>query len=178
MTATQIANELTAGDTWQWTRALADYPAPTWSAMVFFENAKKSFSASASVSGSDHAFSIPATTTADIPPGRYKWTVRVTSGATKLVVESGWIEVLRDPASAGNSDPRSENRKLLDAVNAALLRRATDDQLAMTLNGRSISRTPLPELERWQQRLEAQVLKEEQPERARSSRYIKVRLAR
>jgi hypothetical protein len=174
----KLPSELTAGDTWAWTRSLGDYPAPTWVATVYFENADGTFNAAASASGTDHAFSITAATTATKQSGRYFWSVRVTSGVESYTVESGWLEVLANPAAAGNRDPRSDARKMLDALNDTLLGRATADQLAMTINGRSISRTPLEELRAWRDQLRSEVNADEASTTAGKGRTIKLRFKR
>lgn len=173
-----IPAKLTAGDTWAFAFSHADYAAPTWSATVYFENAAATFSTSATDDGSGHAFSIPATTTATKPAGSYKWSIRVSDGTDAYTVETGWVDVITDPAAAGTRDPRSDARKLLDALNATLLGRATSDQLAMSINGRSLSRTPLPELRKWRDQLKQEVKIEEQGEKAGLGRNIKVRFAR
>lgn len=178
MTATRPPSTLTAGDTWAWTTSLADYPAPTWDATVYFENAVGTFSATAVDSGSDHAFSIAAATTATKKAGRYKWSIRVTDGTSVHTVEEGWADVVADPAAAGTHDPRSDARKMLDALNATLLGRATSDQLSMSLNGRSLSRIPLPELREWRNQLKQEVATEEKGAAAGLGRNIKVRFSR
>lgn len=173
-----IPAKLTAGDTWEFTFSHADYAAPTWDASIYFENAAATFSATATDEGSDHAFSVAAATTATKVAGRYKWSIRVTDGTDSYTVDTGWTEVLADPAAPGTHDPRSDARKLLDALNATLLGRATSDQLAMSINGRSISRTPLPELRQWRDQLKQEVRTEEQGASAGLGRNIKVRFAR
>jgi hypothetical protein len=176
--STSIPATLTAGDTWTFTFSHADYSAPTWDATIYFENAAATFSAAAIDDGSDHEFTIAAAITAAKPAGRFKWSIRVSDGTDSYTIETGWVQVITDPAAAGTHDPRSDSRKLLDALNATLLGRATSDQLAMSLNGRSISRTPLPELRQWRDQLKQEVRTEEQGERAGLGRNIKVRFAR
>lgn len=174
-----IPAKLIAGDTWEWTRSLADYPAPTWVATVYFESAAAdTFSQAATASGADHLFTIAAAATTGKKAGRYHWSVRVSSGSTVATVESGWVDIVADPAAAGTHDPRSDARKMLDAINATLLGRATNDQLAMALNGRSISRTPLPELRQWRDQLRQEVRTEEKGAAAGLGRNIKTRFSR
>lgn len=173
-----IPAKLTAGDTWAFTFSHGDYAAPTWDASIYFENATGTFSTTAADDGSDHAFTIAAATTAGKAPGRYKWSIRVSDGTSVYTVETGWTEVVADPAATGTHDPRSDARRLLDALNATLLGRATSDQLAMSLNGRSISRTPLSELREWRDQLKQEVSGEEAGADRSKGRYIKVRLAR
>jgi len=137
-TPTQVPAELIAGDTWDWTRALADYPAGTWSAVYYFEKADASFSVSCTPSGMTHVATVAAGTSAGYRPGRYRWRLLVTSGATRKTAEEGWLEVLPDPAAAGNVDHRSTARIMLDNVEA-YLRDPTNLQAAnFALGGRSL----------------------------------------
>jgi hypothetical protein len=178
MTATQLPSELTAGDTWQWTRTLAAYPAPTWTATVYFQGGSKALNAVAVASGTDHSFSISAAATSALPPGGYKWTVRVTDGTNKFTAESGWVDVRRDPASTGNADPRSWARRTLEAIECTLEGRATSDQLAMQIKDRSISHIPIPELMDLRDRIRQEVRAEDHGSKAGIGRNIKVRLGR
>jgi hypothetical protein len=173
-----IQSEYVAGDTWAFTMSLADHDAPTWTATIYFENQNQTFSATASASGSDHSFSIAAATTAGYKAGRYRWSIRATSGATVETVQSGWVDVLPNPASSGMRDVRSWTRRTLEAVEATIEGRATDGQLAVTIAGRSISRIPLMELMQIRGQLRGEVRAEEQAENAGLGRNIKVRYAR
>lgn len=173
-----LPSELIAGDTWRWTRDLADYPATSWTVTVYFENESNSFSAAGSPSGTTHAFTVAASTTAALKPGRYFWRARAVGGGISETVENGWLDVKVDPAAAGNSDQRSYARTLLDAVEATLLGRATSDQLMMALNGRQIQRTPLKELRDWRTQLRQEVKGEENQGQNGKGRDIKLRLVR
>lgn len=174
----QLPAELTAGDTWVWSRSFGDYPAGTWTATVYFENAVATFSAAATVSGTDHLFTVAAATTAAKPAGRYRWSVRATDGSTVTTVESGWVEVRTNPAAGGTSDPRSSARRTLDALNAFLEGKASNAQQAVTLNGRSLSTYTLKELREWQLTLEARVKTEEGGAAAGGRRTLKLRFKR
>lgn len=145
MTAlTQIPAELVAGDTWEWTRDVsATYPASTWSAVYYLENAAGTIAIPASASGDLFSVSVAAADTAAYRPGRYRWRLAVTSGAVRKIAESGWTEVEANPAAAGFLDVRSHCRRMLEAVEAALEKRATDDQLDLlssSLGSRSAAR--------------------------------------
>lgn len=174
----KVPDTFVAGDTWRFTRSFGDYPAPTWVVTYYFENATGSFSSLAVASGASQAVTIASATTAVILPGKYKWFARaVSAGITETIPkEEGWLTVEPDIAATGTRDHRSDARKMLDAINATLLGRATDDQLAMAINGRSIQRTPLPELVAFRAQLRTEVRTEESA--SSSSRYIRVRLGR
>lgn len=149
MTATvpgQVPDSLIAGDTWAWTRDLSDYPAGTWTLTYYFENKDGTFNVVAAASGITHSVSIAATITSGYAAGRYRWRARATNGGNAYTVENGFVDVIFDPAAAGKRDVRSHARRVLEAIEATIEGRASNDQLAMTINGRSISRTPIAEL--------------------------------
>lgn len=178
MILTAVPQKLVAGDTWRWLRSFASYPAPTWAVTYYFENTLKAFSQAAVASGTDQSVTILAVTSAAIPPGHYRWFARAVAGAITETIpnEEGWLEVQPDPGAAGMRDARSVARRTLDALEATLEGRATNDQLAMTINGRSIQRTPIEELIKWQAQLRSKVAGEEG--RSAAGRIIKVRLSR
>lgn len=123
-------NSLRAGDTWQWTREnLSDYPAPTWTLTYYFRNASSYFNVVATASGSTFAVSVAPATTAGRPPGQYDWTAFVSNGSDRYQVGIGRLEVLPDPANASPYDGRSFARTMLEAVEDALISKATSQQL-------------------------------------------------
>lgn len=172
-----VPSSLTAGDTWEWTRDLADYPAGTWTLTYYFSKAGKQFSAAATADGTTHSVSVAAATTAPYPAGRYRWTARVTDGSDVFTVEDGWVYVAANPAT-DTSDPRSLARQTLDAVECFLAGNASTAQASMTINGRSISRWTLQELRQWRDQLRAEVRAEEAGEAAGLGRNIKARFGR
>lgn len=135
---------LRAGDTWAWRREdLADYPASAWTLTYHFRSATAFFDVTAVADGDDFAVSVAAATTVTRAPGRYAWTAFVTAGTERYQVDSGEIEVLPDVAQAAPHDGRSFARQMLDAIEAALLNRASTDQLDLvnaTLADRSLQR--------------------------------------
>jgi hypothetical protein len=171
----QVPSELVAGDTWTWTRELSDYLAPTWSLTYYFVNATHRFSATSTASSTSHLITITAATSAGYSAGRYRWTVRATDGSSIITVEDGWVDVAADP-SKGTVDPRSDARKMLDAINAFLIGNASTAQASMSINGRSLSRWALSDIRAFKTELEQRVRTEEGG--SRGSRNINVRLTR
>lgn len=170
-----IPTSLIAGDTWEWEADYGDYPAGTWTATAYFENAAESFTVSSAASGTSHAFAETATNTAALVAGKYRVQVRVASGAERYVVETGWCEVVADPASNAKVDPRSWARRTLDAVEAFLEGNATTAQQSMSIAGRSISRWSIAELMQFRAQLRGEVRTEEHGSNAGLGRDIKVR---
>lgn len=174
----KVPAELVVGDTWRWTRSWTDYPAGTWTVTFYFDSPLGTFNAAASASGTTHSVSISSATTAALKPGRYRWTARGVSGGITETIESGWIDVLPNVAAGAKADHRSWARRALDAVQATIEGRASSDQQAMSIAGRSISRMSYLELRQMQTDLEAQVRVEEQGAAAGLGRNIRVRFSR
>ena len=133
-----------AGDTWQWRREdLSDYPASTWTLTYYFRNAAQKFDVAATADGDLFAVSVAKATTAAYVVGWYDWVALVDDGTSRHQVDEGRIEVEPDLALNSVYDARSFARKMLDYIEAALLSRASSDQLDLInaqLDTRSISR--------------------------------------
>jgi hypothetical protein len=173
-----LPTDLIAGNTWQWDRDYSDYPSPTWQATAYFEMAGSAFNVVATQNGTAQRFTVSAATTAGYRAGHYQIRVRVTDGSQVFIAESGWCDVEVDPASAGTYDPRSNARKMLDAVEAFLIGNASTAQASMSLGGRQISRWSLAELTKWRDQLRAEVRSEERAGTKGKGRDIKVRFSR
>ena len=65
------------------------------------------------------------------------------------------------------ADNRSHARKVLDALRATMESKATSDQMAMSIRGRSISRMSPAEMIKWLDFYEKQVAREDEEERRR-----------
>lgn len=139
-----IPSALRSGDTWSWTESLADYLAPTWT-LTYYLRGPQSIELAASDSGSDHAFSVTAATTADYKPGDYEWIARADNGTTYTTVAEGRLTVEPNLAAA-KYDHRSFWRKVLDQLEPVILGRAGTDQLSMSIAGRSLQRMSWDEL--------------------------------
>jgi hypothetical protein len=90
--------ELRAGDTWAWTKTLADYPASTpWTLKYRFKNAAGGFEITATASGDGYAVSVAAATTAGYAAGAYSWMAWVEGGASeKYTVDVGTVTINPD----------------------------------------------------------------------------------
>ena len=159
------ANEpssLRAGDTWKWTRTLADYPAGTWTLKYRFKNATSYFEIVAGTSGTDHSVSVAAATTAGYTAGSYTWMAWVEGGSSeKYTVDTGTLEI--DPdyrASTAAYDGRSHARKMLDAIEAWL--EARDPAVAeYEIAGRRMKYIPIAELVKLRNRYGLEVRNED-----------------
>jgi hypothetical protein len=138
--------EITAGDYIQWKRVLSDYPAGTWTLSYALINATDKITITAANSGGDHLVTLAAATSADYTPGEYKWQAYVTSGSQRITVASGTITIKPDFSSASALDNRTHVKKTLDAIEAVIEGRASQDQQEYSIANRSLKRTPLADL--------------------------------
>ena len=160
--ATLEPTEVTAGDTWQWQKSLADYPAGTWTLKYYFRGRVGDFEATAAASGLDHLVTIAKATTAGYKAGEYQWISVVNDATTRYTVERGLVLVKPDPSKTGAGfETRGHARIVLDAIEAVLESRATKDQEEYTIGSRSLKRTPLADLMKLRDRYKAMTLAEE-----------------
>jgi hypothetical protein len=157
--------ELVVGDTWQWTKSLGDYPAnaaPAWALTYYLRSAAGEISIAAVASGADHAVSVAKATTAAYKPGYYGWDAIVDNGTERHFVGHGALTVKPDPTKTGAGfDPRSHARKVLEAIEAVIEKRATKDQEEYSIGGRSLKRTPVEELMELKNFYKGEVMRED-----------------
>jgi hypothetical protein len=120
---------LRAGDTWAWRREdLSDYPAPDWTLKYYFRNAAAKFDVTAAADGAAHAVSVAKANTGKTV-GFYDWIAVVESSTERFEIAQGVCEILPNLATDAVYDARSFARKMLAAIEAALLGEATANQL-------------------------------------------------
>lgn len=169
--ATIEPSSVVAGDTWEWRKTLADYPAPTWTLKYYLRSRTHSADVTATADGADHLVTISKTTSAGYKAGRYEWVAIVDDGAERFTVGRGTLTVAPDPANTGAGfDPRSHARKTLEAIEAVIENRATKDQMSYTIGSRSLSRMPISDLLKFRQTYQAEVFAEEQAEAVRQGK--------
>ncbi|MES1985487.1 MAG: hypothetical protein V4461_11090 [Pseudomonadota bacterium] len=127
----------------------ADYPSSGGYALAFVfvpiaGGSPETFAAS--TSGGSWLLNVPASTTASWSAGSWRWVARVTKDADALIVDSGIVTILANPAAA-DLDSRSHARRVLDAIEAVIENRATKSDLETTFaDGRQIKRMSHTEL--------------------------------
>lgn len=113
------------------------------------------------------AVTIPATATANLPAGRYRWTAIVTGGGgyngQRFTPESGVLTVTADPSQQGAGDAQTFAEKNLAAVEAVLDGRITADVEAYQIGGRSVTAIPIGQLMALRARLRDEVWRERNP---------------
>jgi len=150
-----------AGDTWRWTRTLADYPASAgWALSYTLINAAAKITINATASGDDHAVTVAAATTAGYAAGTYDWRARVTRSGEVYTVGEGRLTV-RNAYSAATFDARSHARKTLDAIEAVIENRASSAVAEYQIAGRQLKNIPVADLLALRDRYRAEVKRED-----------------
>jgi len=160
-TPTIEPSSVNAGDTWRWTRSLADYPASAgWALSYTLINASAKITVNASASGDDHAVTVAAATTAGYAAGTYDWRARVSKAGEVYTVGEGRLTV-RNAFSAATFDARTHARKTLDAIEAVIEGRASSAVAEYTIAGRSLKHIPVADLLALRDKYRAEVLRED-----------------
>ena len=159
----------TAGDTVKWTKALADYtPDDGWTLSYSFVSGSDSQAPTNVADNGDGSFLVTISTTdsAEFSAGIYYWQAYVSKSGERYKVDEGRVDVKPDFASQSTGyDARSHVVKVLDALKATIENKASKDQLAYTIAGRSISRLSPGELIKWKNHYEMLYRQEQQAER-------------
>jgi hypothetical protein len=154
-----------AGDTLQWSRTLADYPASAgWVLSYVLINASRRYTFEAQADGDAHRVTVAASASAGWAAGRYDWRARVARAGEVFTVGEGRLEV-RPSLSAATHDGRSTARRALEAVEAYLADPARLDAASYEIAGRKLSRYSLTELWAHRDRLRFEVGREEDAQR-------------
>jgi len=172
--------QATAGLTFRASAVFAAYPAPTWALTVHLRGPAQ-INLEGVADGAGHKFDQAATATTEWTPGTYWFSMRATDGTAVEEVATGQLEVLPDLAQVTTAhDGRTQNEIALDAINAVLAKRATQDQQKYTINNRELWRTPIPELIQLQAFYKMAVRREKNAQAGRTSfgRAIHVRFGK
>ena len=140
---TRVPDKIDAGDSVNFTLTLSDYPASSsWEVTLVLINSdsKKEFTSAAD--GDAHKFELTPSDTQDIKPGEYYWKTYVADGTDRFKVGEGRLEIIADITNADikSLDLRSHVKKVLDAINAKLEGKASEDELSLSIDGQSLSR--------------------------------------
>ena len=177
--------QFTAGDriTWKRTDLGADYAPASYSLKYSarLENSGATeIEITASESGSDYIVEVGQSTSASYKAGVYHWQAYITrtSDSERITIDSGTWEIKPNRDTTA-SDPRSHAKIVLEAIEKVTEGRATKDQENYSIQGRSLSRTPIPDLLALRSFYKAEVVRDQRAERLKNnlghSGIIKVR---
>ena len=164
---TQEPDTLVVGDRWGWRRddLVSDYPLDEYSLeYTFTEDSTgntNAFTIAATEAESTYLVEIASAVTASLTAGDYQWAAFIirSSDNQRVVIDQGRTEILPNLQNT-TADLRSHAKKVLDAIEAVLENRASQDQMSYSIAGRSLSRMSIDDLMTFRNRYRAEYLRE------------------
>jgi hypothetical protein len=184
---TQEPDILVVGDRWMWRRPdLASIYDPSEYALTYEYHRDSGgggvnqFTITATETSNDYIIEVPSTTTDAYVANAYIWYAFITrsSDSERIAVDNGRAELIDDFADS-NADVRSHAKTVLDAIEATIEGRASQDQMSYSIAGRSLSRMSIDDLMTFRNRYRAEYLEEIKKSRIKnkqdSGNLVKVR---
>lgn len=152
-----------AGDSISWTASYSDYPADDGWALDYVIITKdggiKDISGAAN--GTDFDVVLSAAKTKNLTQGIFRLVGRVSKAVDQYTIYDSELRVEPNLFDDGvGTDVRTQAQRGLDAINAVIEGRASKDQENYSINGRSLSRTSIPDLIVLQKFYKSEVAKE------------------
>lgn len=155
-----LPDQITAGLDFQAVVEAREYPATSWALRAILRGPAP-IDLNATAQGEKFVFAVPAVTTETWPFGTYWYQLRATMGSAVVEAGSGRLCVVQDLAQiTGVYDGRSQAAIALEAIDAVMARRATQDQQKYKINERELWRTPVADLLKLRAYYAAQVSRE------------------
>lgn len=165
---TQEPDVLVVGDRWVWRRPdlVADYPTADYALTYEFHEdsgggGSHKFTITATETTTDYLIEIASATTAAYTAGEYNWYAFITrsSDSQRIAIDEGHTKLELNFANT-NADNRSHAKKVLDAIEATIEGRASQDQMSYSIAGRSLSRMSIDDLLKFRDRYRAEYNRE------------------
>ena len=164
---TQEPDTLVVGDRWVWRRddLVSDYPLDEYALEYRFTEDStgntNAFTIAATEAESTYLVEIASAVTASLTAGDYQWAAFIirSSDSQRVVVDQGRTEILPNLQNT-TADLRTHAKKVLDAIEAVLENRASQDQMSYSIAGRSLSRMSIDDLMTFRNRYRAEYLRE------------------
>lgn len=184
---TQEPDTLVVGDRWMWRRPdLASIYDPSEYALTYEYHRDSGgggvnqFTITATETSDDYIIEVPSTTTDGYKSNAYVWYAFITrsSDSERIAVDNGRAELVEDFADS-SADVRTHAKTVLDAIEAVIENRASQDQMSYSIAGRSLARMSIDDLMTFRNRYRAEYLEEIKKSRIKnkqdSGNLVKVR---
>lgn len=167
----KIPRELMAGDSSTWDDAASkdnlgnSIDSGSWT-LTYYLRGQGTLDLTATAQGSGWRTTISESQSAALAPGVYFWQARAVNGSSKVTLGSGQMRVQPNISAAGaNFDGRSQAKKDLEAVQAAIRALTTGGVAEYTIANRSVRKVDLPDLIIRENTLKTEVAREEKAEK-------------
>lgn len=160
---------IVAGQTLKWEKSLSEYPASDGWTLTYEFRGAGSFTVTATTSsdGADYDIEVAKATTDSYPAGDYWWDAYVDDGTERWKVASGRAQVVEDLADVNAPhDGRSFAAQMVDALEATMLGKASQDQMSMKVGDRELGRMSWQQLLQARAQFRAELAQEKAAERA------------
>lgn len=140
-----------ASVTWRATAAAAENykPADGWVLRYYFRGAGAGLDIESTSESNEFILSLTSAQTAALAVGEYAYQAFAEKGGEKIFIAGGKFLVKQgfaEVSAAQAIDTRSEIKKILDAIDACLAKKATADQLSYTIGNRQLARYSMSDL--------------------------------
>lgn len=173
-------NEIVVGDTLDFSTEVPQYtPADGWTLKYRLIPRVTGTAITLTSAPSDgvHRVQVGPSTTANWTAGHYSWVSWVEKTGARYTVGEGQVTLKPDPAAVNSPlDNRSHARKVLEAINAVIEKRATIDQQEFTIGDKSLKRMTVTELIKFRQVYANEVAAEDAADRLQAGRPPKNRI--
>jgi hypothetical protein len=149
--------EIRAGDTVQFTRAYGDFPPADGWTLSYTLNGQSKARVDATTSGGGYLFTVPATKTAQLLPGTYRYVITASLAGARHTVEEGAVRLAADPVESTAGAQEHQDEKELRLIDLELLARAQSDHTEYSIGDRSLKRESLESLRTWRTQLRARI---------------------
>jgi len=172
-------SSVVAGDSWIWSASYLDYPSSEGWALSYALRGVGLLDTTAgelAVSADEWTVNVPASRTADLAAGTYRWAAYMTGSGSyagrRHEVGRGVVTVAANATLAAEGTLQSHAERMVETIKAALEGRVTDDVQMTQINGRLITNIPVLELRRMLTTYERQVWREQHPGRIPVTRVV------
>jgi hypothetical protein len=142
--------EIVGGTTVEWTLSLPHTPSAGYTGKFYLAGALSVLTKTATVDGESFKFQIAPADTSAYATGVYFYQITTEKAGEKHLEIAGEIRINALIAGAGY-DGRSVAKKIVDAIDALVLNRATIDQESYQIGNRQLARVPFEHLNKVRQ---------------------------
>jgi hypothetical protein len=140
--------------------------APDWTLKFYFRTlAGGGYTATGAQDGNGWKTTISATDSGTLTPGDWYWSAIASKASEEYEVGNGTVKVFQSLSYSGSDpsalDDRTQVKKDLEAVTAAIRAIISDKAKEYSIGGRTFKRLDLPELRARESQLKAEVVREE-----------------
>ena len=168
-TTAGVPSSFRAGDTTNFTKTYADYPASTWDLVFYFvREGYPTIQKTADKSGDDFTVSLSSAESAKFTPGRWEWFAKASRQSEgEITAGSGVVDILRNPASQPSTTFAEE---ALSMVEKSIRGDLPTAQESVSLTGVDITKMGISERFQLRDKIKSEIARERRRRRLAEGR--------